>query len=151
MDHIEKGFTQRAQDSLTQLLKTSVDKSLNVNTVVIRPSDISGALLNVASKTKADSIVMASHGRGGIKQILLGSETLQVYLFKGMGTVLQSLEGQIALDIMYEGSAAGIPVLPVHDSFLTIDAHEDWLREQMEYQWSRHTNDHGVKPRIEKK
>lgn len=81
MDHIEKGFTQRAQDSLTQLLKTSVDKSLNVNTVVIRPSDISGALLNVASKTKADLIVMASHGRGGIKQILLGSETLQVLTY----------------------------------------------------------------------
>lgn len=78
MDQIEKGFTQKAQDSLSQLVKTSVDKSINVNTVVIRSSDISGALLKVASKTKADLIVMASHGRGGIKRILLGSETLQV-------------------------------------------------------------------------
>ena len=78
MDHVEKSFTQKAQYSRSQLPKTSVDKSLNVNTVVIRSSDISGALLKVASKTKADSIVMASHGRGGIKRIVLSSETLQV-------------------------------------------------------------------------
>lgn len=78
MDLVEKSFTQKAQYSRSQLPKTSVDKSLNVNTVVIRSSDISGALLKVASKTKADSIVMASHGRGGIKRILLSSETLQV-------------------------------------------------------------------------
>jgi len=78
MDQIEKGFTQKAQDSLSNLLKTSVDKSINVNTVIIRSSDISSALLKVASKTKADLIVMASHGRGRFKRILLGSETLQV-------------------------------------------------------------------------
>lgn len=42
-----------------------------------------------------------------------------VPLFRGFGVVLQSLEGQIALDIMYEGVKAGIVVLPVHDSFIT--------------------------------
>lgn len=74
------------------------------------------------------------------------------YLFKGIGTALQSLEGQIALDIMYEGSKVGIPVLPVHDSFITTSDHEHWLLEQMKYQWSVHTNDHNpLLAKIDKK
>lgn len=75
---IEEDLTEKAQASLAQLLKTTVDKGINVNTVVVRSTDISGALLKVAKKTKTDLIVMASHGRGGIKRVLLGSETMQV-------------------------------------------------------------------------
>lgn len=71
-------------------------------------------------------------------------------LFKDMGAMLQSLEGQIALDIMYEGTKVGIPVLPVHDSFITTVDHEDWLREQMYVQWMKHVKE-GVKTRIDKK
>ena len=71
-------------------------------------------------------------------------------LFKDMGAMLQSLEGQIALDIMYEGAKVGIPILPVHDSFITTVDHEDWLREQMYVQWMKHVKE-GVKTRIDKK
>ena len=71
-------------------------------------------------------------------------------LFKDMGAMLQSLEGQIALDIMFEGVKASIPVLPVHDSFITTVDHEDWLREQMYVQWMKHVKE-GVKTRIDKK
>jgi nucleotide-binding universal stress UspA family protein len=35
-------------------------------------------LIAAAKKHKADLIVMASHGRRGIKRLLLGSETQQV-------------------------------------------------------------------------
>ena len=36
------------------------------------------AILAAAKKTKADVIVMASHGRRGLSAILLGSETQKV-------------------------------------------------------------------------
>ncbi len=78
MTAIEKEWEAKAQASLNQLLKTTVDKHISVNTVVTKSSNVSGALLKVAKKTKADLIVMASHGRGGIKRVLIGSETLQV-------------------------------------------------------------------------
>ncbi len=78
MEEIEKEWTVKAQASLDQLLKTTIDKHISVNTVVARSSNVSDALLKVARKSKAELIVMASHGRGGIKRVLLGSETLQV-------------------------------------------------------------------------
>lgn len=78
MDDFEKRLSEQAQASLDQLLKTTVDKHLSVNTVVTRSSNVSDALLKVAKKSKAELIVMASHGRAGIKRVLLGSETLQV-------------------------------------------------------------------------
>jgi nucleotide-binding universal stress UspA family protein len=78
MDDFEKKLSEQAQASLDQLLKTPVDKHLSVNTVVTRSSNVSDALLKVAKKSKAELIVMASHGRAGTKRVLLGSETLQV-------------------------------------------------------------------------
>ena len=41
------------------------------------PSRLSG-MRSSAKKQKCDLIVMASHGRRGVKRLLLGSETLQV-------------------------------------------------------------------------
>lgn len=71
-------------------------------------------------------------------------------LFTGIGLSLQSLEGQIALDIMVEGAKAGIPVLPVHDSFITTVENEEWLRNQMLHYWKLHV-DTTSEPRIDKK
>jgi nucleotide-binding universal stress UspA family protein len=39
---------------------------------------VADALVTAAAKSKADLIVMASHGRSGIKRLLLGSETQHV-------------------------------------------------------------------------
>ena len=71
-------------------------------------------------------------------------------LFKGVGVMLQSLEGQIALEIMDAGASEGIVVLPVHDSFITTENNEEWLWNQMLKQWANHVTD-GTKTRIEKK
>jgi hypothetical protein len=62
-----------------------------------------------------------------------------VPLFNGLGTMLQSLEGQIALDIMVNGARSGIVVIPVHDSFITTADNEHWLRHEMHEQWLIHT------------
>lgn len=71
-------------------------------------------------------------------------------LFKGVGVMLQSLEGQIALDIMDAGASEGIVVLPVHDSFIATENNEEWLWDQMVKKWANHVTD-GTKTKIEKK
>ena len=46
--------------------------------LVVKSDVISDAIIASARKSKADLIVMASHGHRGLKRLLLGSETQQV-------------------------------------------------------------------------
>ena len=73
-----------------------------------------------------------------------------VPLYQGFGIYLQSLEGQVALNIMAEGARNGIPVLPVHDSFITTKNNELWLRNQMMKQWKQQV-DTPYETKVEKK
>lgn len=78
VSELEKAQVQKAQASLNELREETVDQHITVNSAVVKSTNVSEALLKVAQKMKADLIVMASHGRGGIKRVLIGSETLQV-------------------------------------------------------------------------
>jgi len=40
--------------------------------------DVSRSIISAAHKSKADLIVMASHGRKGVEKLILGSETQKV-------------------------------------------------------------------------
>jgi len=46
--------------------------------MVSKSDVVSDAVILAAKRAKVDLIVMASHGRRGIKRLLLGSETQQV-------------------------------------------------------------------------
>ena len=54
------------------------DEGVTVKTVVAKCDLIAEAVIAAAKKHKCDLIVMASHGRKGIKRLLLGSETQHV-------------------------------------------------------------------------
>jgi nucleotide-binding universal stress UspA family protein len=75
---IEKGWTDVAQKTLDAVVKAAKVKGVNTKAVVVKSDIVSDALIAAAKKHKADLIVMASHGRRGIKRLLLGSETQQV-------------------------------------------------------------------------
>ena len=75
---IEKAWAQSAQKVLDTVLKTANSKGVNGKSIVVKSDIVSDALIAVAKKQKADLIVMASHGRNGIKRLLMGSETQQV-------------------------------------------------------------------------
>ncbi|MEJ8811672.1 universal stress protein [Variovorax ureilyticus] len=46
--------------------------------IVVQSETVSDAIIETARDQQCDLIVMASHGRKGIKRMLMGSETLQV-------------------------------------------------------------------------
>jgi len=75
---IEKGWTEGAQKIVDAVLKAANAKGVTAKAVVVKSDVVSDALISAAKKHKADLIVMASHGRRGIKRLLLGSETQQV-------------------------------------------------------------------------
>jgi nucleotide-binding universal stress UspA family protein len=75
---VEKQWAQAAQQQLATVEKSAKNRSVNVKSLVVKSDVVSVAIMAAAKKNKADLIVMASHGRKGIKRLLLGSETLQV-------------------------------------------------------------------------
>jgi nucleotide-binding universal stress UspA family protein len=75
---IETQWANDAKKMLDSVVKAGKDKGVTVKPVVVKSDVVSDAILATVKKQKADLVVMASHGRRGIKRLLLGSETQQV-------------------------------------------------------------------------
>ena len=78
VNKIEKQWADGAQKTVDAVAKTAKSKGVSAKAVVVKSDIVSDAVIAAAKKHKADLIVMASHGRRGIKRLLLGSETQQV-------------------------------------------------------------------------
>lgn len=75
---IEKQWVDAAEENLASVQKNATAKGVACKGVTVKSDVVSDAIISAAKKHKADLIVMASHGRKGIKRLLLGSETQQV-------------------------------------------------------------------------
>jgi len=78
VSRIEGQWTEAAKAALDAVQKTAKAKGVVSKGVTVKSDVVSDAIIATAKKHKADLIVMASHGRKGIKRLLLGSETQQV-------------------------------------------------------------------------
>lgn len=75
---VEKGWADEAQKVVDAVVKAATAKGVKSKGLTVKGDVVSDALLATAKKQKCDLIVMASHGRKGIKRLLLGSETQHV-------------------------------------------------------------------------
>jgi nucleotide-binding universal stress UspA family protein len=75
---VEKQWAEDGQAIVDAVKKAGEAKGVKVKAITAKSDLVSDALIAAAKKHKADVIVMASHGRKGIKRLLLGSETQQV-------------------------------------------------------------------------
>ena len=78
VSRVEKQWTETAQAAVDAVVKSAKSKNVVAKGVTIKSDVVSDAIIAAAKKQDADLIVMASHGRKGIKRLLLGSETQQV-------------------------------------------------------------------------
>jgi nucleotide-binding universal stress UspA family protein len=75
---IEKQWSDDAQ-TVVDGVKTEAEASgVKAKAVTIESDFVAEAIIAAAKKHKCDLIVMASHGRRGVKRLLLGSETQHV-------------------------------------------------------------------------
>ena len=75
---IEAQWADNGQAVVDAVKKTATAKGITCKAVVSKSDVVSNAIIATAKKHACDLIVMASHGRRGIKRLLLGSETQQV-------------------------------------------------------------------------
>ncbi|MFZ5568294.1 MAG: universal stress protein [Pseudomonadota bacterium] len=78
INKIEKQWATHGQAVVDAVAKAAKAKGLTAKAVIVKSDLVSDAIIGTAKKNKCDLIVMASHGRKGIKRLLLGSETQQV-------------------------------------------------------------------------
>ena len=72
---VEKQWAGHAQAIVDAVQQEATAKGVKAKAVTVRSDLISDAIISAAKKHRVDLIVMASHGRRGIKRLLLGSET----------------------------------------------------------------------------
>jgi nucleotide-binding universal stress UspA family protein len=75
---IEKQWQEEGMAAVTAVKSAGQLLEVKVKPVTVKSDLISEAIISTAKRNKCDLIVMASHGRKGIKRLLLGSETQQV-------------------------------------------------------------------------
>jgi nucleotide-binding universal stress UspA family protein len=75
---VEKQWADSAQAVVDAVQKSAIAKGVKAKAITVKSDLISDAVIGAAKKHKCDLIVMASHGRRGIKRLLLGSETQHV-------------------------------------------------------------------------
>lgn len=75
---IEKQWATEGQAMVDAVQQAAQAEGLRAKAVVTRSNLVAEAIIAAARKHKCDLIVMASHGRKGLKRVLLGSETQHV-------------------------------------------------------------------------
>ena len=75
---IEKQWSDAAQAMVDAIKDKGETQGLTVKAIVAKSDLVAEAVIAAAKKHKCDLIVMASHGRKGLKRLLMGSETQHV-------------------------------------------------------------------------
>jgi nucleotide-binding universal stress UspA family protein len=75
---IEEQWSRKGQAIVDAVAQTAEAAGVKTKAVVSRSDLVAESILAAVRKHRCDLVVMASHGRKGLKRILLGSETQQV-------------------------------------------------------------------------
>lgn len=75
---IEQQWAEEGQAVVDDVKRLADLQGVKTRALTIKSDVVSDAIISAAKKNKCDLIVMASHGRKGVKRLLLGSETHQV-------------------------------------------------------------------------
>ncbi len=75
---VEKQWAEAAQAVVDDVKAKAEASGVKAKAVTIKSDLVAEAIITATKKHKCDLIVMASHGRRGIKRLLMGSETQHV-------------------------------------------------------------------------
>ena len=75
---IERQWAERGQEIADHAAKAAREAGVKARAVTVSSDLVAEAIMAAARKHKCDLVVMASHGRKGLKRLLLGSETQHV-------------------------------------------------------------------------
>ena len=78
VDRVEAQWASDGQAIVDAVKKAADAQGVKTKAVTAKSDVVSDAIIEIAKQHGCDLIIMASHGRKGVKRLLLGSETQQV-------------------------------------------------------------------------
>ena len=75
---VEKQWAEAAMAVVDKVKDAAEAEGIKAKAMTVSSDFTAEAIINAAKKHKCDLIVMASHGRRGMKRLLMGSETMHV-------------------------------------------------------------------------
>lgn len=78
INRIEEEWLAEARATVNAVKSAAQKEAVKVKATVVKSDLIAETIMATAKRSKCDLIVMASHGRKGLKRLLLGSETQHV-------------------------------------------------------------------------
>lgn len=78
VSRVEKQWAEQGQALADAVASAAAKAGVKARAITVKSDLVAEAILGAAKKNRCDLIVMASHGRKGIKRLLLGSETQHV-------------------------------------------------------------------------
>lgn len=75
---VEKQWAEAAMAVVEKVKDDAEAEGIKAKAMTVSSDFTAEAIINAAKKHKCDLIVMASHGRRGMKRLLMGSETMHV-------------------------------------------------------------------------
>jgi len=75
---VEKQWAEAAMAVVEKVKDDAEAEGIKARAMTVSSDFTAEAIINAAKKHKCDLIVMASHGRRGMKRLLMGSETMHV-------------------------------------------------------------------------
>lgn len=75
---VERQWAEQGQALAEEVSQAAAKAGVEAKALTMRSDLVAEAILAAAKKNRCDLVVMASHGRKGLKRLLLGSETQHV-------------------------------------------------------------------------
>lgn len=75
---IEGQWASEGQAVVDKVVAQAAKEGVKAKALIVKSDLVAEAVISAAKKHKVDLIIMASHGRRGLKRLLLGSETQHV-------------------------------------------------------------------------
>ncbi len=81
IQRVEQEWAEAGQVIVDAVAQAALAKGVHTKALTVKSDVVSDAILDVVKSQHCDLVVMASHGRRGIRRLLLGSETQQVLTY----------------------------------------------------------------------
>lgn len=125
------------------IIKQLVNPMLNTHNRNIIPNPI--WVSETAESIEVHSVLRTNITKLLVEAILDHHAQIKDYFFKSKGLEFMYYESLICEAILLRSINDNIPVLPIHDSFITVKPREEWLEEVMVEEYQKHL---GFKPVI---